>query len=97
LKLKERPRKGTTYNCPELYCKFYTVSAKNFYDHLKLVHNFYDFGEKNRDRLIATGKFGEMVHQNQKLRELLEKWIDRPECTYQTHKYLKSILEASKK
>ena len=37
------------------------------------------------------------ILNDNKLRELIEKWIERPECTYQTHKYLKSILEESKK
>ncbi len=59
--------------------------------------------DKNKSIFLSTPNTPEpetpqpRKDRNQKLRELIEKWIDRPECTYQTHKYLKSILEESKK
>jgi len=46
MKLKARPVRGLNYACPEIYCQYRTISAKNFYDHLKHVHNFFEFGEK---------------------------------------------------
>jgi len=38
--------KGIFFNCPIKNCLYKVSSAGNFYDHLKIVHNFYWFGEK---------------------------------------------------
>lgn len=45
LKLKKKTNKGIHYNCPVYACVFISASATNLYDHLKIVHNFYWFGD----------------------------------------------------
>lgn len=51
LKFKETKKKGSglqeTFRCPVKDCLFYNISASAFYDHLKLVHQFFYFGDKD--------------------------------------------------
>lgn len=53
MKLKPFDKKGTkstiTYHCPEESCMFETMSAPEFYIHLKIAHEFSDFKEKIKD------------------------------------------------
>ncbi len=51
IELKKIKKKGQglheTFHCPVRDCFFHDTSAPAFYDHLKLVHEFYYFGEKH--------------------------------------------------
>lgn len=60
-------------------------------------NNFHENDSFAYEILICNPKLKQQILENQKLRELIEKWIDRPECSAQTYKYLKSILDESKK
>lgn len=46
LPLKKKSNKGIHYNCPIKNCVYTGQSAKNFYDHLKHMHNFMEFGDR---------------------------------------------------